>query len=236
MTTRRSPILKRALRKYRLFRGSAALDGLDLELAKFVDFENGFFVEAGANDGINQSNSLYFERHRGWTGLLVEPIPELAARCRRNRPRCVVENVALVPLWFRQPTIVMRYCNLMSVVKGSMKSEQEELAYIRNGCEIQRTTSYELTVPAASLSSLLDRHHVARVDLLSLDVEYYELNALRGLDFSRHRPTFMLIETHSREALDSLLSPWYQLVSQLSEHDLLYRVSVSTHADCAGLG
>ena len=34
---------------------------------------NGFFIEAGAWDGENLSNSLLFELHRGWTGLLVEP-------------------------------------------------------------------------------------------------------------------------------------------------------------------
>ena len=36
-------------------------------------FTNGFFIEAGAWDGENLSNSLLFELHRGWTGLLVEP-------------------------------------------------------------------------------------------------------------------------------------------------------------------
>ena len=34
---------------------------------------NGFFIEAGAFDGEYLSNSLFFELHRNWTGLLVEP-------------------------------------------------------------------------------------------------------------------------------------------------------------------
>lgn len=37
----------------------------------------GFFVEAGALDGEDKSNSLYFEKYRGWKGLLVEPDPSL---------------------------------------------------------------------------------------------------------------------------------------------------------------
>jgi hypothetical protein len=36
---------------------------------------NGFVVEAGANDGLTISNSLYFELKHNWTGLLVEPDP-----------------------------------------------------------------------------------------------------------------------------------------------------------------
>ena len=38
---------------------------------------NGFFLEAGASDGETISNSLFFEIHRNWTGLLVEPNPDL---------------------------------------------------------------------------------------------------------------------------------------------------------------
>ena len=33
---------------------------------------NGFFIECGAFDGEDFSNSLFFELHRNWTGLLIE--------------------------------------------------------------------------------------------------------------------------------------------------------------------
>ena len=39
--------------------------------------KSGFFIEAGAADGEWFSNTLYFERHHNWTGLLVEPNPDL---------------------------------------------------------------------------------------------------------------------------------------------------------------
>ena len=34
---------------------------------------NGFYIEAGAWDGVHLSNSLFFERERNWTGILIEP-------------------------------------------------------------------------------------------------------------------------------------------------------------------
>lgn len=43
-----------------------ALHELDRKLEKFLDFDGGFFVEAGANDGFAQSNTYYFERFRRW--------------------------------------------------------------------------------------------------------------------------------------------------------------------------
>ena len=40
----------------------------------------GFFIEAGAVDGIFQSNTLYLENQLNWTGLLVEPDKEAFER------------------------------------------------------------------------------------------------------------------------------------------------------------
>lgn len=37
--------------------------------------KNGFLVEAGALDGETFSNSLFFERERNWSGILIEPLP-----------------------------------------------------------------------------------------------------------------------------------------------------------------
>lgn len=216
-----SRVVRRATRPFR--RQSFALNELDLKLAKHLDFDGGFFIEAGANDGRRFSNTLYFEKYQAWTGLLIEPIPELAKRCRLNRPRCIVENSALVPRDYEGQTIDMRYCDLMSLVKGGMKSKQEEEEHIRLGMECQSIEAHDLTVPARCLSDILDQHNVASVDLLSLDVEGFELSALQGLDFSRHRPRFMLIEARYRQEIDDYLSPGYTPVELLSHHDVLYR-------------
>ena len=40
----------------------------------------GFFIEAGAADGEYLSNSLFFEMKYSWTGLLVEPNPNLLSQ------------------------------------------------------------------------------------------------------------------------------------------------------------
>lgn len=200
-----------------------ALDQLDWKLKPHLDFERGFFVEAGANDGLDQSNTRYFEKYRKWRGLLIEPIPELARQCRRNRPRCLVEHCALVPFDYPNNTVEMRYCNLMSLVKGAMKSDEMDMAHVQLGCDVQGLATYELQVPARTLTSVLKQHAVTRIDCFSLDVEGFELNVLKGLDLDCYRPAWMLIEARFREEIDSFLKGQYEVVAELSERDVLYK-------------
>jgi FkbM family methyltransferase len=199
------------------------LDGIDKKLESHIDFDNGIFVEAGANDGQTQSNTAYFARHRGWRGLLVEPIPELAARCRAARLESVVENCALVTSDADGQTVPMTYCGLMSVVDGGWSDAEAERAHVETGRHIQSLTTYHVNVPGRSLSALLDKHKMSHVDLLSLDVEGFERQALEGLDFQRHRPRFILVEARFRGEIDDLLLPHYEAIAQLSHHDVLYR-------------
>jgi FkbM family methyltransferase len=209
----------------RLFRKSPpersyALNELDLKLLPYLDRRGGFFIEAGANDGVTQSNTLFFERHRGWRGLLIEPIPELAAKCRKNRPRSIVENCALLAAGDPRRELTMQFCNLMSLVKGAMHSEEADREHIEKGCAVQKIETYEVTVPARPLDDILAAHRIEQVDLFSLDVEGFELQVLQGL--TQVRPRFLLVEARDRGAIEAHLAPHYEVAAELSHHDVLF--------------
>jgi len=46
-----------------------------------------YYVEIGANDGVSQSNTKYLELYESWRGLLIEPIPELFVKLKKNRSK-----------------------------------------------------------------------------------------------------------------------------------------------------
>lgn len=57
---------------------------------KAIDFalnrkRDGIFLDIRAHDGVSLSNTFFFERSRNWTGLCIEPIPEVFARLQSNR-------------------------------------------------------------------------------------------------------------------------------------------------------
>jgi FkbM family methyltransferase len=205
---------------------SFGLNGLDVRLAEHVRGYGGFFVEVGGNDGISQSNTAYLERYRGWRGLLIEPIPELVRQCKINRPLAIVEECALVPEGYPETTVKMKYCGLMSLVCGARGTDLKDEAHIANGRQYLGPDEepYTIRVAARTLSSVLDAHAIQRVDLLSLDVEGYEGSVLRGLDFSRQAPRYILVEVNNLTDVEQALDQRYELVAELSYHDRLYRL------------
>lgn len=209
-----------------------ALDELDAKLERYLNFDGGFFVEAGANDGLTQSNTYYFERWRGWRGILIEGIPALAAQCRRNRPRAVVVPVALVPAGPAEGLVVMHYAGLMSAAEGAWADPGQREEHVRRGLAAQNLAeTYQVRVPARTLTAVLDEAAPGReIDLLSLDVEGMEADVLRGLDFARYAPRFICVEARNRPAIEAVLGGRYRLVAMLADQgvrqDLLYGRSV----------
>ena len=204
------------------------LDDLDRKLARYLNFDDGFFVEAGANDGLDQSNTYYLERFRGWRGLLIEGMPELAARCRINRRHAVVEAAALVPAAAPGDTVEMHYAGLMSAVAGAMGGTEGTAEHVRQGIAAQEIpASYVVRVPARTLTEVLARHRPAgEIDFLSLDVEGMEAAVLRGLDLERFTPRFMCIEVRNWAAITAVLGARYRvrevLVAQPTRQDVLF--------------
>jgi FkbM family methyltransferase len=187
--------------------GLQDVDGvrLDKKLDEvFQQKTNGFFVELGANDGMRQSNTAFFEFFRGWRGVLVEPSPQGFQSCKIHRPNSRSFHAACVSPSFSGTTVEGDFTgDLMSSVDGKRLGSPTRIQ-----------------VPAKTLTSILDAASApASFDLLSLDTEGYELAVLEGLDLNRYRPHFMVIEiyTWDFEAICGFLQKHgYELVCNFS--------------------
>jgi FkbM family methyltransferase len=205
-------------------RGSArfsrpGLDGIDAKLAGYLTGSEGVFVEVGAFDGYRYSNTYYLERFRNWRGVLIEPIPESFALCARERRHSKVFNYALVGPG-GPSSLTLRYVGAMSAERGKPRTPVE----LGRGTAFGWEMRYEVTVPTRSLTAVLDEAAVERIDFLSIDVEGAELDVLRGLDFDRFAPAFLLVETNGADRqIDELLGNRFSLVEHFSGNDAFYR-------------
>jgi hypothetical protein len=126
---------------------------------------------------------------------------------------------------FEGETIDMFYADLMSIVRGARGSDQEDLSHVKRGVEIQDNVrkSYQISIPARTLTSILDEVNPPAIDLLSLDVEGYEYDVLRGLDLARYRPRYILVEAKDLPQIDSYVAGHgYRMIEQFSHHDYLF--------------
>ena len=159
-------------------------DGREQELVRryFGGARSGFFVEVGANRPRQESQTWHLEQ-LGWTGVLVEPQPDLADDLRRTR------SAGVFAVACSSPENADRLMRLH--VAGALSSlDRDRMA---PGAQPERV----IEVPVRTLDDILiEAQAPAGFDFLSIDVEGHELEVLRGFDFTRWRPRLILLEDH----------------------------------------
>lgn len=145
----------------------------------FKDKTSGFFLEVGANHPINLSQTYCLER-RGWNGILLEPLPDMADLCRKVRKAKVFEVACGSP---SQSGSKVEF-----FVAGEFSSTKKHAVFM--DIEYTRTLEVELI----TLDEILYKEGYPEIDLLSIDTEGTELDVLKGINFQKTRPKLILIE------------------------------------------
>lgn len=204
------------------------LNLLDKKIENFVNFDNGFFVELGANDGVSQSNTYYFEKYRGWNGVLVEPIGQKYLECVKNRSnKNQIFCNACVSFDYNKKFVEMTYSNLMTV-SNNLESDIKNLSK-HAGRGIKHLKEGEINYNFGSLADtlnniLLKSNAPKKIDLLSLDVEGSEIEVLKGINHKKYRFKYICVETRDYKKLsDYLLQNDYIHIEKLSFQDYLFK-------------
>jgi FkbM family methyltransferase len=127
----------------------------------------------------------------GWTGICIEPHPEVFKRLRANRA-CICENVAVA----REPgtarfLCVSGYGEMLSGFAGAGIPDR-----VADAVKTTKATVHEIDVPCLTVSQILKRNHVDRVDYVSLDIEGVEFEILQTIDLVALRVAVVTVENN----------------------------------------
>jgi FkbM family methyltransferase len=162
-----------------------------------------FFIQIGANDGVQSDPLAPFVRALPWSGIMVEPVPYLFERLRRNyagSERIALERAAItgsdgrghfyclaevedparegLPLWYDQIGSFDR-----SFVLG-----------FRDKIPDVETRLVRIEVPCLTFESLCRKHEVTSLDLLLIDAEGHDWSIIRSIDLSTRHPRLLIFE------------------------------------------
>lgn len=176
-----------------------------------ISKKNGFFIELGANNGLTQSNTAFFELFLGWKGILIEPSYRGYTLCKRYRRNSICLNYACVSNEYNEEYISGDFKDnlLMGSVDGKRRSNKNLVS-----------------VKAITLDKILDEYCNCNIDFLSLDAEGYEFEILKGLNLNKYRPNYMLIEIYTKKydtIVKYLEDNNYKLHSNLSNYNKIDR-------------
>ena len=220
-------------------------DGLILEIDKLFDFmltlnggensrsqfkqdvfalmvnkfkEDGYFVEFGATNGFDISNTYILEKQFGWRGVLVEPAKMWQENLIKNRD-C---NIEFDCVWHTSGELL----DFDMVKEGELST----LSIFSNSDEHAKARQEKITyvVNTISLIDLLKKYNAPKeIDYLSVDTEGSELDILSAFDFNEYRFNCITIEhnfTENREKLKFLLEQngYKRIFEHLSKWDDWY--------------
>ena len=183
------------------------------------------FLEFGATDGIEFSNSYMLENRLGWKGVLSEPSPQWHESLRRNRKntkiitQCIWSKSKETLDFFMSDAGV--YSTLNDFVDVDKNSMPENTA-------LRKRNGKVIPVKTITLNDVIDEHfNNITPSYISIDTEGSEYEILKSFNFVNYRPKLFTIEhnyTDLEIKIDDLMSEnkYKRVFKNLTDFDAWY--------------
>ena len=165
---------------------------------------SGVVVEVGAFDGIHLSNS-YSLNQLGWRSVCIEPSSEIFKYLEVHRPNSTNLNIAVVG--DESIKEIDFYSEEIGVLSGCEYDEEDiKRRYKNRGIEYKEPSRTK--VKARTLNSVLSNIDIENdsIDLISIDVEGFELEVLKGLDLYKNDIRLLIIEANDDKIKNKILN------------------------------
>jgi len=175
------------------------------------DFVRRTFVDLASNEWKSLSNTFFFEACLGWSGVCIEPDPDLAQDLRDHRQCSVV-----------QTCITERAREVVFSSSSNLKKSDRGTAHIAaattkgaNAVSMKCLSLGDVIAQQREVLKQTGGSGPVHIDFLSLDIEGFEAEALRGVDWNATQIDVVLVEDKLAGTGSSPASPVAQLLQSL---------------------
>jgi FkbM family methyltransferase len=215
--------------KFRIFKNSkCAPHEIDKQLSKYLNFEYGYFVELGANDGFTESSTFWLEKKKNWRGVLIEPLVDQFLSCcyyRAGLGNKLFCN-AVVDAKYKKEFVEINYSNLTSALLNFKTDLKNVDVHTAKGLQhlSSKIKKFSFAAKTKTLTKILDESDAPNIiDFIVIDVEGVELSVLSGIDFKKYKFKYMMIECRKPMIIKKYLKKkGYKLIERLTYHDYLF--------------
>ncbi len=186
---------------------------------------SGRFIEVGAFDGRYISASYALESV-GWQGVLIEPLPHLADKCRQARPGSTVVQAAASKRGSSGEATFTEIVGSLDAHSASFLESADARDDIPDlGGERRR-----VQVRLSFMDEILDEAGASSpIDVAIIDVEGAEADLIHGFDLDRWGVRVIVIEDFSEAAgrplMKLLTGLGYEHVHRMGHNDVYVRTS-----------
>lgn len=159
--------------------------------------KNGVFFDIGAHDGISLSNTYYFEKELGWTGICVEPQDENFQLLAKNR-NCICLHGGIFDTEGELEFVkVNGPSEMLSGLAQTydprhLKRAQLEIAQLGGSIEIVKIKTF-------LFNDVCAKNNITHIDFLSVDTEGSEEKILHSIDFEHINISVIAVENNYKE-------------------------------------
>lgn len=150
------------------------------------------FLEFGATNGLEYSNTLSLEKYFNWTGVLSEPDPQWHKDLKKNRP-----NATLIYdcVWTKSNEKLKFLSSSEGVYSTIEKFKFNDKFSMPGNSKKRLENTNILTVNSISLNDLIKNNFNNQPpSYISIDTEGSEYEILLSLDFKKYSPKVFTVE------------------------------------------
>lgn len=173
-------------------------DGQDKFIMEtFFPFQmQGTFVDIGANDGIDLSNTYAFEK-RGWKGYCIEPLVDVFKKLVVNRPNSICVNSIISDKTGQSDFLAVEATSHIKMLSGELKKyDRRHLARINREITTHGGSTEVIKVKSYRFEDIIEP---TTIDYLSIDVEGGEYDIVKSIDFNKYDIKIMSVENNYEE-------------------------------------